>query len=118
MNKESQMNLKKWTLFSLLFTALLAGCQTPDTRPAIQAAALAQAVFEHHTAGNEAVFRRGNPSAESLAAYMAAVEADRAAYRQVNATLLAAIGSIGTVSPEQIEAITAQVVSVIQAVKQ
>lgn len=101
----------------LLPVLLLASCVTPDARPAITAITQMRVVFDHAMDGNEALVRRSGPSMEALNAYLLASNTDRAAFAQVQALALQAIGSIGAVSPEQIEQTTAAVIALITAVK-
>src|SRR5687768_7242757 len=108
------------TIVTLLCTLLFAvACVPPQAAsgPAIQAAELCNQVYEHAANGNEDLVRRSNPTPEALNSYLTAANANRKAYREAHAVLLAAIGEMGTISPEQVNATAQEIINLIRASK-
>jgi hypothetical protein len=101
-------------LILLLFAACMA---SPNIQPAVEGAAMAREVFLATTAGTEALVRRSNPPQATLDAYLAAAARDRQAYEKAYQLQVAALGSLGVLTPEQINQITNTIIEVIHATK-
>lgn len=109
--------MKSFRSCVFLLTLALAGCQTPNPAPALQAAELTKQTFNASLAAHERLVRRSQPSEAVLEAYLRAADKDRAAFQQAHGLLLQAISSMHAVTPEQIEQATAAVIEVIRAAR-
>lgn len=98
---------------TFLFLALLTSCVSPNPQPALQAQALQRAVFVRTMDGHEALIRRSNPPQATLDAYLAQAHNDRDAFDRAYQAANAAIGSIGNVDPQQINALIDQIAPLI-----